>query len=690
MSSNIVVDIGDAEIVVPDTGTMSIQDSSSVNFGGSILPIIGGGLLLIISMVLLVRFCFRRGLGRRSKGDSGFAIHAGSRTALRLFVLVLFLSLSALAIFKFGDQLNLDKVEAIEASSEGTLSVTTEDVMIEVKMKDEPVFAVAKSKVKVSTATTNGYKLMAYIDSDTADLVNEADMFKRIKNLDSAFSQALKENTWGMSLVAPESYDALIYRGIPTGLENAIPVRVTGDVATEENDATTLYYATYVTPDLDYGRYSGASVSYIAIANVVTDDVVVNYYSDIRASERDGGTTDEPEVLFEDGTALNTVVYGKNCSLGRIDVSGDCDVVYVGDEKQISKSANIDDQGRMVSSYEDDLAQVESVTFSGADLLKVDLIYATESGCDVLYLLDGGFSKEDIIDSYGRVSRADALIGSFTGSGVSEQSEPMGSATLFVDNDTITFAFTTDGSVTSYGYYAVITPVFFEKPANIETTESTLCRIAEYDITNGTMGRTSYAMDSAVSQVVTIPGADKVRVEISYNIGKDIPPIVISGEEYYQMIYSSDEDLEGSQTFDFDGDKVAFSLASRDSGMVENYMMLRGGLGTDGERSYGFHAEVFPIYNEETGNTLLTETCSFERKDGGYKTPTGFNYWSIDLDTEEWHADKSISFRYRFYNEYEVISFLNSHPDYFDGRVVNLYAVTGGIPLATGSYHGQE
>jgi len=49
-------------------------------------------------------------------------------------------------------------------------------------------------------------------------------------------------------------------------LEEALTLKTTEE-ATTASDKSTFYYSTYITPDLDYGTYSGTTITYIAIAN---------------------------------------------------------------------------------------------------------------------------------------------------------------------------------------------------------------------------------------------------------------------------------------------------------------------------------------------------------------------------------------------------------------------------------------
>ena len=220
MSSKLSVDVKHTDIVVPNTGMFSTSHDNMANHVGSmILPIVGISVLALI-LVALVANAIR---DHKQKKHHQFSIH-GHGSLLRLTGLFAVILVAAFAIVKFNEKQNENAVAERRPSS--GLTITTEDINIDVELDDEPVFASTKSTVKVDTATTNGYTLMAYIDGDTTDLTNEtnANATTKIAGLETSYSQPLTENTWGVALSSPEDQDAPIFRGLLTGEENAMTI----------------------------------------------------------------------------------------------------------------------------------------------------------------------------------------------------------------------------------------------------------------------------------------------------------------------------------------------------------------------------------------------------------------------------------------------------------------------------------
>ncbi|MBR6505750.1 hypothetical protein IKT18_02880, partial [Candidatus Saccharibacteria bacterium] len=170
--------------------------------------------------------------------------------------------------------LNIDKmtksVDAIAdiSGNEETLTITTSDIEIDVDLNDTAVFAAGESIVTVDSATTAGYTLMAYVDSTTTDLTNETNKSSTstITMLDSLEPVSLANNTWGVAITEPTTQASAVFTGLPSTLDEAMTLK-TVEGATTGGDKSTFYYGTYITPDLDYGTYSGVTITYIAIAN---------------------------------------------------------------------------------------------------------------------------------------------------------------------------------------------------------------------------------------------------------------------------------------------------------------------------------------------------------------------------------------------------------------------------------------
>ncbi|MBR6505595.1 hypothetical protein IKT18_02025 [Candidatus Saccharibacteria bacterium] len=269
MSSKLLINVNDAtpsvipDTSAPDTGMFSVSHTDGVSFNASmVLPIIGIAALVIAIVVGAIIAISRR------KKVNRFTTHTNKHLVAKLTTLSVVVLLGALGV------LNADKltsmVNAADNSEEDTLTITASDIKIDVDLNDKAVFATGESVVTVDSATRGGYTLMAYVDSITTDLANETNKSSSstITMLDANLKtpKALEDNTWGMSITKPSSQEDETFRGLPTSLEDATILKSTED-ATVANDKTTVYYGTYITPDLDYGTYSGVTITYIAIAN---------------------------------------------------------------------------------------------------------------------------------------------------------------------------------------------------------------------------------------------------------------------------------------------------------------------------------------------------------------------------------------------------------------------------------------
>ena len=269
MSSKLLINVNDASSAVipdtsaPDTGMFSVSHTDGASFNASmILPIIGIAVLVIAIVAGTVVAISRR------KKVNRFTTHTNKHLVAKLTTLSIVVLLGALGV------LNADKltsmVNATDNSEEDTLTITASDIKIDVDLNDKAVFATGESIVTVSSATEAGYTLMAYVDSTTTDLTNETNKSSKstIAMLDSTTLAALTNNTWGIATTKPTDQTQTVFTGLPTTQDTAVTLKATEE-ATTANDKSTFYYGTYITPDLDYGTYSGATITYIAIANYV-------------------------------------------------------------------------------------------------------------------------------------------------------------------------------------------------------------------------------------------------------------------------------------------------------------------------------------------------------------------------------------------------------------------------------------
>ncbi|MBO7131669.1 InlB B-repeat-containing protein [Candidatus Saccharibacteria bacterium] len=152
---------------------------------------------------------------------------------------------------------------------------------------------------------------------------------------------------------------------------------------------------------------------------------------------------------------------------------------------------------------------------------------------------------------------------------------------------------------------------------------------------DGTMNSYNSSNDS-IKDTVTFSGADKLMVRLTYGYDENGGMYVFTGvpEEYENI-----EDYEGDDTFydyfwsedwEFNGEKTTSVEFTLDSDTV-TFLITRWDEPT--VNYYGYHAEVYPIYNSEQPNTTAEEyeVCSFGVVSGTYKETTTWNgYWYTD------------------------------------------------------------
>ena len=138
----------------------------------------------------------------------------------------------------------------------------------------------------------------------------------------------------------------------------------------------------------------------------------------------------------------------------------------------ISKTSNINENGVATRQYDNRMNVTDTVNADGALKLKVSVTYGGEGiNCDWLYIKDanGNILTQDANGKNvgSTASGSQGKIGGknldFTGNN-SGTTNPANTVTYEFDTDALQFTWRTDGSVTGYGYYAVITPVYPSEP----------------------------------------------------------------------------------------------------------------------------------------------------------------------------------------------------------------------------------
>ena len=323
MQSDVIVNVRDItskDIVVPDTsadtpntGYQSIVDGRGVDVNASSNNII---LLGIVSAIIVVAIIL---LSLIAKGHHIRLILRNNKHIVRsLMILAVIVSILSFVILKeINNSYNLAKAEGNTTTLNDSLVISTTDSILNLDLGDDSTFGYSKNTITVTSPTVAGYTLAAYIDGDTRDLANvtnaeAADV--RIAGLESSELQALTDNTWGFALQEPESKDAEVFSGLPTD-ENAPLILKTKCTTTESDDETDVYIGAYVVPGLPAGTYSGVTVNYVAVANIVSDDITVDFHGN-------GLFFDEEQTQNE-----NTVVYGYSSSAIDTSEQGVCGII---------------------------------------------------------------------------------------------------------------------------------------------------------------------------------------------------------------------------------------------------------------------------------------------------------------------------------------------------------------------------
>ncbi|MBQ6460842.1 hypothetical protein IJJ36_00180 [Candidatus Saccharibacteria bacterium] len=305
----VVPDTDDTEesIVAPDTGVQQIHDTNGIT--GILLPIF---ILVFVSFAFLASFIYKK-----IQTKKNFNLSRQKQRAL-LVVSVFCCS----SVVSFAIAANIKPTNAIDndelQDAANTLSITTEDVNIDIDIEDEPVYAMAPSKVTVDSGTDFGYTLMAYINNN--DLVSENNDV--ISGLDYSTTNKLSNNTWGISTILPDNQDSEVFHGLPTTAQDAMVIKSHPEVApTEAGEETTIYYGVYATPDLPEGTYQGVTINYIAVSDFTDQDIAITYHSnglyfDEEKTETVNtviyrGDCEEPEDEYDEATCLFSVAKGQ-------------------------------------------------------------------------------------------------------------------------------------------------------------------------------------------------------------------------------------------------------------------------------------------------------------------------------------------------------------------------------------------
>ncbi len=429
--SNIRVNVGAPdEVPVPNTGAYtSISDTTT---SGSNTFYIGIGAVIAIALVIILPVILvRKGIFK--KPVSGFSLSSKKKLLPRFLALLIITFGMTFSILNVAKN-NSNETNALESSPEDILTITTEDVNIDVELYDEPVYVSVPNTVTVNNKVMGGYTLSVYTDSK--DLIHSENTDNKISGLSGDTTTTLSDNSWGLSLTAPENQSSNTWRAIPTSADNALTLKTTTGETTD-HDETTVYYGVYLSPDAPHGTYTG-TINYVAVANIATDGFTVNYHSN-------GLYFDEEQTVD-----TNTVVYANACEK---------QLAYVGNNYQVSHTDNIDDEGNQDGSYEENNYTFHTYTLEGADKVKVDIEYDISAGT-VIAIYEGEVNTE--------TSEMPRFYVFFQG-----DLSKSGNGTYFFDGPTVTLAIAYMNTIENdhnYGYFAKLYPVYDDLRDDAEYT----------------------------------------------------------------------------------------------------------------------------------------------------------------------------------------------------------------------------
>ena len=421
--------------VVPDTGlfTAGIRGPEATAIGAVIV-------LAIATIVVAILYKKHKKQNKTTRlvhlvDNTKAIIKSKKRVTASLTALALLASAGTFSALL--STANKNNTNALEGEEE-TITPVVSNEELTIELSDEPVFAILPVDITVEQATEAGYTLTAY--TDNTDLISTTDSSKVIPMVAVEGDEltSLTDNTYGLSLVQPETKDDEAYTSLSTDADNPTPI-AEKEEPTEAEDTTTIYYAFYITPDTPYGTYTGSDITYEAKNNIatVTFDGNGKFYFDNDTSK-----------------TTNAVSY----------VSGKQST------PQYSHTPNINDAGVQNGSYPLGEAATSIITIPGFQKIHITLSYGDGIGYysdDWVSLWPGSNPTYTAADNYytglnmGSVNNGKYIFNS------SYSPTPITTVSGDIDGEesdyAVTFAYKTttesggSGEHTGYGYYAVVT-----------------------------------------------------------------------------------------------------------------------------------------------------------------------------------------------------------------------------------------
>ena len=328
-----------------------------------------------------------------------------------------------------------DEAEEVAEVTDGELTI---------ELGSEPVFAYVKSTVTVTEDMPAGYTLKAYSENSTLSAEGTDKTISMVTipedGLENAGSLAtsLMDNTWGLAVEEPESEASEVFYSLPENADDAVVIKSIDDYSkTEAGDKTTVYYGVYITPDMPYGEYTGAVVSYVVEEPPVA---VVTYNGNglyFNGDERQD---------------TNMVVYNKGASAAT---------------EMVSHTPNVNNAGEQSGMYPINTAETFVYDFANASKVNVEIVKSGNDSCsyaggvdtDAYFSFWSGSHPDYTAEA--KYSDAYKAFGNTTGKYVF--GDYNNAETDIENTSSVTFAYhvgsggSSRGCGDGYGYYAVIT-----------------------------------------------------------------------------------------------------------------------------------------------------------------------------------------------------------------------------------------
>ena len=445
----------DTDINVPDTGLFTH------GIGGREVAVLSTAIFIILTIVASLSLHYSKKHGKVTKlakllSRYKSTLKHNKATTLGLTILAIVVSLGTLAtLIKTGVNAidPVDSTNSNSTSNESTngsnTTITTDDIDIieasledgevEIPLGDKPVFAKIPVTITVDEAMSAGYTIKAYAEDPDFTSTNKDKTITMITPIDDiAESLSLTDNTWGLSITNPSLPTDNIFYSLPQSQDNAAILTDSDYEETEANSTFTFYYSIYLTPDLPYGTYIGASVSYDIEENLVPATV----------------TFDGNGLYFngDPGQTTNVVRYTE---------------VEMGKTKLYSHTPNVSDKGVQTEGemYPIGLNETFVYEFSDAVEVKISIMKVAADGTcgpnidQFFSFWQGNHPDYTAVDNWESGIKLNGSTGKYL---FSSGSSYTGVETT-VEGNALTFAYTTSDhrggfcGDSGYGYYAIIT-----------------------------------------------------------------------------------------------------------------------------------------------------------------------------------------------------------------------------------------